>query len=154
VFGTHFPDDRRRHRVKFRSVIKLSGKTATGIEVPPEVVSGLGTSKRPAVRVTMGGYTYRSSVAAMGGVFMLPVSAEHRAGAGVEAGDEVDVDVELDTEPREVSMPVDFSSALDKNPDAKTTFEGLSYSHQLRHVLADRAGEDGGNARQEDREGA
>lgn len=85
--------------MRFRATVKQSGKTATGIEVPPEVVEGLGSGKRPAVSVTIGGYTYRSTVASMGGVFMLPLSAEHRSGAGVSAGDEVDVDVELDTAP-------------------------------------------------------
>ena len=73
--------------MKFRATIKLGGKTATGIQVPVAVVEGLGPSKRPPVRVTIKGYTYRTSVASMGGKFMLPVSAEHREGAGVTAGD-------------------------------------------------------------------
>jgi len=122
--------------MKFRATIKQSGRTATGIEVPPEVVACLGSSKRPAVQVTLNGYGYRSSVASMGGKFMLPVSAEHRAGAGVAAGDEVDVDLELDTEPREVTVPPDLSDALDRDTDARRFFDGLSYSSRLRHVLA------------------
>ncbi len=69
----------------FRATIQRNGKTATGIRVPNEIVSGLGSGKRPAVRVTINGYTYRSTVAPMGGVFMLPVSAEVRAHAGVAA---------------------------------------------------------------------
>src|SRR5437867_2874762 len=85
--------------MRFHAVIQLSGKTATGIEVPGEVVAALGPSKRPAVRVTINGYTYPSTVAPLGGAFMLPVSAEVRAQAGVAAGDEVAVDVELDTAP-------------------------------------------------------
>jgi hypothetical protein len=71
--------------MRFRTTIVLGGKTATGMRVPPEVVAGLGASKRPAVRVTIGAYTYRSTVATMGGEFMLPVSAEVRKGAGVAA---------------------------------------------------------------------
>lgn len=120
----------------FRANIELHGKTATGIQVPPEVVAGLGSSKRPAVRVTINGYTYRSTVAPMGDVFMLPLSAEHRAGAGVAAGDEVDVDIELDTEPREVEVPADLQQALDGDADARRFFENLSYSHKRRYVLS------------------
>ncbi len=122
--------------MKFRTVVQLGGKTATGVEVPPEVVAGLGASKKPAVRVTIGGYSYRSTVATMGGVFMLPVSAEVRAQAGVAAGDAVDVDVELDTEPREVTVPDDLSSALRMDADASRFFESLSYSNKRRLVVA------------------
>lgn len=122
--------------MRFRSVIELSGKSATGIGVPPEVVAGLGQGKRPPVRVTIGGHTYRTTVVVMAGRFMVPVSAENRAAAGVAAGDEVDVDIELDTQPREVSLPADFAAALEENPDAKRSFSELSYSHQRQHVLA------------------
>jgi hypothetical protein len=94
--------------VRFRSTVELGGKTATGIPVPAEVVAALGSHKRPAVRVTLGAHSYRSTVAPMGGRFMFPVSAENRAGAGVAAGDEVDVELELDTEPRELAVPPDY----------------------------------------------
>ena len=82
--------------MRFRASIDLHGKSATGIVVPPEVVDGLGSSRKPAVTVTINGYSYPSTVASMGGRFLLPVSAEVRAGAGVQAGDVVDIDVELD----------------------------------------------------------
>lgn len=121
--------------MKFRSVVKLSGKTATGILVPPEVVESLGQGKRPPVRVTINGHTYRSTVASMGEEFMLPVSAENRTSAGVAAGNEVDVDIELDTEPREVIVPPDFAEALDSDADARRFFDGLSYSKKQRYVL-------------------
>ncbi len=121
--------------MKFRATILLGGKTATGIRVPPEVVAGLGPGKRPAVRVTIGGHTYRSSVASMGGEFMLPVSAENRAAAGIAAGDEVEVDIELDGEPREVTLPPDFRDALDRDTGARRFFEGLSYSRKRWYVL-------------------
>ena len=121
--------------MKFRAVIQLSGKTATGIEVPPEVVAGLGQGKRPPVRVTIGGYTYRSTVGVMGGKSMLPVSADNRAAAGVAAGDEVEVEVELDTEPREVSLPPEFAAALAADQAARQAFGKLSYSQQQRYVL-------------------
>jgi hypothetical protein len=104
--------------------------------VPPEVVEALGSGKRPAVRVTLNGYTYRSTVAPMSGAFYLPVSAEVRAASGAAAGDEVEVNVELDTEPRTVEVPPDLAAALDATPSARAAFDVLSYSNRRRHVLA------------------
>jgi hypothetical protein len=120
--------------MRFRTTILQSGKTAAGIEVPPEIVDALGAGRRPKVSVTIRGYTYRSSVAVMGGTYMIGVSAENRAGAGVKGGDEVDVDLELDTAPREVSVPPDFAAALADEPDAARTFDGLSYSNKSWHT--------------------
>ena len=122
--------------MRFRATLELGGKTATGFRVPAEVVAALGTSKRPPVRVTINGHTYRNTVAVYGGVFMLGVSAEHRAAAGVQAGDELDVDIELDTAPREVTVPPDFADALDADAQARRFFDRLSYSHKQRHILA------------------
>ncbi|MBO0779370.1 MAG: DUF1905 domain-containing protein [Ktedonobacteraceae bacterium] len=122
--------------MKFRARVELHGKTATGIQVPSEVIEGLKSSKRPPVCVTINGHTYRSTVAPMGGGFLLPVSAENRKLAGVEAGDEVEVEIELDTEPREVTMPPDFKDALDRDEDARRFFDGLSKSSRLRVVLS------------------
>ena len=122
--------------MRFRATIQLGGKTATGIRVPVEVVESLGRGKRPPVRVTINGHTYRSTVAVMGGEFLVGVSAENRQSAGVAAGDEVDVDMELDTDPREVTVPADFTEALGRDADARRFLDGLSYSNKLRHVLA------------------
>jgi hypothetical protein len=122
--------------MQFRTTILQSDKTATGIRVPDEIIAALGTSKRPPVRVTINGYTYRSTVAVMGGVFMVGVSAEVRKGASVAGGDEVDVDIELDSEPREVTVPPDFAEALDRDADARRFFDGLSYSNRRRYVLS------------------
>jgi hypothetical protein len=121
--------------VLFRTTIQCSGKTATGIQVPDHVVDELGSGKRPAVKVTINGYTYRSTVAVMGDVYMVSVSAENRAGAGVGVGDEVDVEMELDTAPREVTVPADFALGLDAEPEARLTFDSLSYSNKSWHVL-------------------
>ncbi|MDQ3148853.1 MAG: YdeI/OmpD-associated family protein [Chloroflexota bacterium] len=121
--------------MRFRTTIEQNDKTATGIRVPDEVVEALGSGKRPAVTVTINGYTYRNTIAVMSGVFMVGVSAEHRAGAGVAGGDEVDVDIALDTAPREVIVPDDFAAALDTEPKARATFDGLSYSNRSWHVL-------------------
>jgi Domain of unknown function (DUF1905) len=77
--------------MRFQATLELGGRTATGIEVPSEVVTGLGSHKRPPVMVTINGFSYRSTIATMGGRFLIPVSAEVRKHAGVEAGDELDV---------------------------------------------------------------
>jgi hypothetical protein len=122
--------------MRFRTTIDLNGTTATGMRIPPEIVEALGSGKRPPVRVTINGYTYRSTVAVMGGESLIGVSAANRAGAGVAAGDEVDVDLELDTAPREIREPVDFAAALDGEPAARATFDGLSYSNRSWHVLS------------------
>ncbi|QBD75562.1 DUF1905 domain-containing protein [Ktedonosporobacter rubrisoli] len=122
--------------MKFRSRVELHGKTATGIRVPSEIVESLKSGKRPPVHVTINGHSYRSTVAPMGGEFLLPISAENRELAGVVAGDEIDVEVELDTEPREVAVPLDFSDALDHDVDAKRFFDSLSKSSKQRVVLS------------------
>jgi Domain of unknown function (DUF1905)/Bacteriocin-protection, YdeI or OmpD-Associated len=122
--------------MKFSATVELGGKTATGIEVPDDVVAGLGSHKRPAVRVTIGEYTYRSTVARMGGRFLLPVSAEVRKAAGVAAGDEVDVELVLDDAPREVPVPDDLAAALDAVPGARARFDALSYTARKEHVRA------------------
>jgi hypothetical protein len=122
--------------MRFRATLLLAGKTATGVEVPPDIVERLGKGKRPPVKVTIKGHTYRSTVAPMGGVYMIGVSAENREAAGVSAGDVLDIDVELDTEPREVVVPADFAKALKTDKDAKRFFETLSYSNKNRFVLS------------------
>ena len=116
--------------MQFRTTIIQTGKTACGIQVPPEVVEALGAGKKPPVRVTINGFTYRSTIAVMGGDFWVGVSAENRAGAGAAGGDVVDVDIELDTAPREVAVPPDLQTALDREAAAKRFFEGLSYSQK------------------------
>jgi hypothetical protein len=121
--------------MRFHTTILRSDKTATGIQIPDEVIEALGSGRRPAVKVTINGFTYRSTVAVMGGAYMVGVSAENRAGAGVAGGDEVDVDIELDTAPREVTVPAGLAAALDAEPAARRTFDGLSYSNKSWHVL-------------------
>jgi hypothetical protein len=114
--------------------VELGGKTATGIEVPDEVVAGLGQGQRPPVRVTIGGYSYRTTVARMDGRFLVSLSAENRTGAGVAAGDEVEVDLEIDDAPREVEVPADLGAALGQDNAARTNFEALPYSHRKEWV--------------------
>ncbi len=116
--------------MRFHTTILAAGKTAAGIVVPPEVVAALGSSRKPAVKVTIGSYTYRSTVATVNGQFMVGVSAENRAKAGVAGGDEVDVDIELDTEPRTIEVPADFAAALAREPKADAFFGTLSNSQK------------------------
>jgi hypothetical protein len=122
--------------VRFRTVLEQGGKTATGIHVPDEVVEALGSGKRPPVLVTINGHTYRNTIARRGNRFMLSVSAENRTKAGVSAGDEIEVSLELDTQPRVVTVPDDFTAALDQDKAARQAFDKLAYSHQLRWVLS------------------
>lgn len=121
--------------MEFQATIELGGKTATGIQIPPEIVDGLGAGRKPPVLVTIRDHTYRSTVASRGGRYLIGVSAENRASAGVGAGDVVDVDIQLDTEPREIAVPADLAEALDGDDQARRFFETLSYSQQQWYVL-------------------
>jgi hypothetical protein len=118
--------------MEFRATIVLGGRTATGIQVPDEVVEKLGSGKRPPVVVTVEGYTYRTTVAPMGGAYWIPLAAEHREAAGVRAEQEVAVDIEVDAAPRVVEPPEDLSAAMDDA--ARTAFDGLAPSHQKEWV--------------------
>ena len=120
--------------MKFHATILRAGKTATGIPVPDEVMTALGPSKRPPVRVTLNGYTYRTTVATMGGQHLFGVSADVRAKAGVAGGDEVDVTIELDTETREVTVPADFGALLAADAEAERFYNTLSYTHKSAYV--------------------
>lgn len=120
----------------FEATLLLAGKTATGIAVPPEIVEGLGAGKKPNVVVVLNGHSYRSSISMMGGDFMIPVSAEVREAAKVQAGDLLSVQVSVDTEERKVEVPADFHALLTANPAAQAKFGALSYSNQRRHVLS------------------
>jgi hypothetical protein len=114
--------------MNFRTKLLSAGKTATGIEVPARIVEALGAGKRAPVRVTINGYTYRSTLAVMGGRSMVGVSAEVRAAAKIAGGDTIDVTIELDGAPREVTVPPELAQALAKDREARRLFDGLSYS--------------------------
>lgn len=117
------------------TVSQAGNRDVTGIRVPPEIIAALGSSKKPAVKVTVGGYTYRSTVAAYAGdVFMIALSKENRAAAGVKAGDQIEVTLELDTEPRTVEVPDDLAAALAEKPGARAAFDALNYSTRKEHV--------------------
>ncbi|MCA9943970.1 MAG: DUF1905 domain-containing protein [Anaerolineales bacterium] len=115
------------------AVLQEEGMNATGIQVPAEVITALDSGKRPKVKVSLKGYTYRSTVAAYGEVFMLPLSKEHREAAGVQAGDTVEVTLELDTEPRTVDVPDDLAMAL-KEGGVTAVFDTLAPSKRKEYV--------------------
>jgi hypothetical protein len=129
------PTTHERTATRFRAVVELAGKTATGIRVPPDAVAALGSGKQPLVDVTINGHTYRSKVAVRGGDYRIPISADNRAAAGAAAGDEVEVAIALDTAPRELVVPEDLGAALDAVPEARRFFDGLSYSQRQWFVL-------------------
>jgi len=114
--------------------VELGGKTATGMAVPDDVVAALGAGRRAPVRITVGGHSYRTTIAVMGGRCLVPLSAENREGAGVAAGEQVDVDIELDSAPREVEVPDDLAEALASEPEAARFFESLSFTHRKEWV--------------------
>jgi hypothetical protein len=116
------------------TLIKDDTLDATGIVVPDEVVEGLGGSRRPAVVVTVEGYSYRSTVASMGGRYLLPFAREHRDRTGIAPGQSIEVSLELDTAPRTVDVPPDLATALDARPGAREAFDRLSYSVRKEHV--------------------
>jgi hypothetical protein len=120
--------------VRFRATVELGGKTATGLQIPNDIVAALASGKRPAVCIVIGGHTYRTTVASRGGRFLVPLSAENRAAAGVTAGEDVVVDIEVDTTPREVSVPPDLADALARDSTAQRFFDDLSYTHRKEWV--------------------
>lgn len=121
--------------VTFRVQIQRSGN-ATGIPAPEEAVLSLGAGKRVPVVVTIGDYTYRSTVGAYRGQYLIPLSVEHRGNAGLTGDEEVEVTLEVDSAPREVEVPADLAAALEADAAAGTAFDTLSYSGKRVHTLA------------------
>lgn len=123
--------------VRFRTTLSLENRNATGIHVPLEALQALGGGRRPAVVATVNGYTYRGTVMGYDNADpLMPFSSEHRAASGLKAGDEIDVELVLDTAPREVVVPADLAAALDADPVAKAFFDGLSYTNKRVHTLS------------------
>jgi bifunctional DNA-binding transcriptional regulator/antitoxin component of YhaV-PrlF toxin-antitoxin module len=121
---------------KFKTTLhQAKDMNATGIEIPAEIIEGFGQGKRPKVVLTLKGHTYRSTVAVMGGRYMVGVPAEHREAAGVKGGDKIEVQLELDTAPRLVEIPKDLAAAL-KKAKVAAAFDKLSYTHRKEHVRA------------------
>jgi bacteriocin resistance YdeI/OmpD-like protein/uncharacterized protein DUF1905 len=119
--------------MKFSTTMFQMGNN-TGIEVPADVVAALDAGKRPPVVVNVNGYEYRSTVAPMGGKYLLPFSADRRKESGINGGDAIDVELTLDTMPRTVEVPADLQAALDASPTAAAAWETLSYTYKKEHA--------------------
>jgi Bacteriocin-protection, YdeI or OmpD-Associated/Domain of unknown function (DUF1905) len=119
--------------VKFSTTMFQMGNN-TGIEVPADVVAALDAGKRPPVVVSVKGYEYRSTIAPMGGKYLLPFSADRRKESGIQGGDAIDVELTLDTAPRTVEVPDDLQSALEASPTAAAAWDKLAYTHRKEHV--------------------
>ena len=122
-------------KLKFSTVLLQAGKTATGIKIPDDIIEKLNGGKKPLVKVTINGFTYRSAVAVMGGAYMVGVNADNREAAKVKGGDKIDVAIELDTEERTVEVPAEFLKVLNKNAAAKKIFDTLSNSKKKALVI-------------------
>jgi len=118
----------------FHTKILSTGGSTAGIKIPPEIVESLGSGKKPAVKVTINGKTYQSTVAVMGGDYMVGVSGENRQLTGTQAGDEVDVTLELDTEPRVYELPEDLAAALAAKAGATEAFHASAPSKRKEFV--------------------
>ncbi len=121
--------------MRFRAVVEPP-EPMRGLEVPREVVDALGGGARPPVTIRINGHSWRSRVAIMRGRHLLGLSNANRKAAGVAVGDEVEVELELDAEPRLVVEPPDFARALDANPVARAAYDRLAQSHRREHVRA------------------
>jgi hypothetical protein len=119
--------------MRFETTMTLSGNN-TGIEVPPEVIEALGAGRKPPVKVTVNGYSYRSTVAVMGGRYMISFSSDKRAATGIQGGDPITVDLEVDTAPRTVEVPDDLAAALAAAPGVREAFDALAPSARKAHV--------------------
>jgi hypothetical protein len=120
--------------VTFHTTLISGGGNTTGIEIPEDVVLGLGRGKRVPVVVTVNGYTFRNTTAFMGGQYLVGVSAAHRAASGLKGGDAIEVTLEVDDAPRVVEVPPELAEAFAADPDAAAAWAKLSYSHQRQHA--------------------
>ena len=116
----------------FTTTLVQSGNNV-GIDVPEEIVLGFGVGKRVPVKITINGYSYTSTVAVMGGRYLVGLAAAHRAAADVAGGEEHEVTIEHDTAPRTVEIPGDLDAAL-TDADVRDRFDALAYSARKEHV--------------------
>lgn len=121
--------------MRFHTTVLSTGKNTTGIEISEDVLAELGGGRRPAVTVAINGYTYRTTVGSSEGRAMISVSSDVRQVAGVAAGDNVEVTVELDTSPREIEVPQELTAALPEDGVARDAFDGLSNSKKQQLTL-------------------
>ena len=118
----------------FTTELEATGGKTTWFVVPDAVVDALGAGRRPKVAVTVNGHTWRTSIAPMGGRYLVGASAAVRAAAGIAAGETHTVMVEVDDTPRTVELPDELAAALAASPTAAAAWAALSYSQQRRHA--------------------
>jgi hypothetical protein len=117
----------------FQTTVAAAGNN-TGIVVPDAVIADLGAGKRPPVLVDVNGYQYRSTVAVMGGKYMIGISAAVRKDTGLAGGDPIQVTLTVAHSPREIDVPEDLGAALGADEQAGVFFAKLSNSMQRYHV--------------------
>ena len=132
--------------MRFTTTVELAGQTATGFAVPDEVDH---TPARPAPgrHGDRRRHTYRSTVASMGGRSLVPLSAEHRTASGIAAGDEVEIDLELDTAPRVLEVPDDLAAAIAANGSGHVSDSRPARNRPARAVRRQAANARPGSAR-------
>ena len=116
----------------FTTTVLLTGNNV-GIEVPEDVGLGFGAGKRVPVIVTIAGYSYASTIAVMGGRYLLPLAVDHRKAAGVAGGGTHEVTLVLDASPRDSPVPDDLADALTA-AGIRGKFDALAPSHRMEHV--------------------
>ncbi len=120
--------------MKIRTELLATGGNTAGFAIDDDVVASLGGGGRPKVQVVVDGYTFRTSIAKMGGRYLLGVSSERRTESGLAVGQTYELDLTLDTAERTVDVPEDLAAALAAHPEAAAFFSGLSHSKQQWHV--------------------
>jgi hypothetical protein len=121
-------------KIEFTTRLEPRGPAAA-VVLDDEQVAAVGEgAKRFPVAATVNGYTWRTSVARMGGEFLVGLNREVRQGARVEAGDEVSVVLELDSEPRSVEVPAALTAALAEDPAAKAAFDAMAFTHRKEYA--------------------
>ena len=118
---------------RFKAILGGEEGEAPTVELPFDAKERFGKARAP-VRGTVNGTGYRTTVAVYGGVHLIGFRRELRERAGIEIGDEVEVTVELDEEPRTVELPAALAEALDADAEARAAFDGLSYSHRREYA--------------------
>ena len=118
---------------RFKAILGGEEGEAPAVALPFDAKERFGKARAP-VRGTVNGTAYRTTVAVYGGVYLIGFKRELRERAGIEIGDEVEVTVELDEEPRTVELPPALMEALDGDDQARSAFEGLAYSHRREYA--------------------
>ena len=126
--------DGRMGVIRFRAQLQARGPAAAVVLDEAQVAAVGEGAKRFPVVATVNGYTWRTSVMRMGGEFLVGLNREVRDGAGVQAGDEAEVSLELDLAPREVEVPEPLAAALAADPQAAARFERMAFTHRKEYA--------------------